>query len=246
MSVDYHVIIPARYQSSRLANKLMLELAGKTIIQRVYEQVVAAKPSSVLIATDSEIIANHAENFRAPVIMTDSRHPTGTDRLAEVIRKGSYRPEDIIVNVQGDEPFIEPSLIQQVAATLQNAEVPMASLCWPVETKEQLHNPNVVKVVRDQFNNALYFSRSAIPFNRDNPESMEHIFRHIGLYAYRAAFILDYVSFTPAPLETCESLEQLRVLWAGYKIRIEEACVRPRQDINTQADFDAACMMVQD
>ncbi|RAP35533.1 3-deoxy-manno-octulosonate cytidylyltransferase [Legionella quinlivanii] len=245
MNPDYHVIIPARYSSSRLAGKLMLELAGKTIIQRVYEQVLLAQPRSVIIATDHELIANHASGFGARVMMTDSAHPTGTDRLAEVVKKNNYQPQDIIVNVQGDEPFIHPELIKQVAASLQQAETPMATLCWPIETSQQLNNPNVVKVVRDQFNNALYFSRSAIPFNRDNQDSLEHVFRHIGLYAYRASFILDYVKWQPAPLEVAESLEQLRVLWAGHKIRIEQACVKPRQDINTREDFDAAWLMLE-
>ncbi|KTD07063.1 3-deoxy-manno-octulosonate cytidylyltransferase [Legionella jamestowniensis] len=244
MSAAFHVIIPARYQSTRLPGKLLMEIAGLSVIQRVYQQALKANPSSVIIATDSSAIAEHAESFGATVKMTAIHHQSGTDRIAEVVASASFAPEDIIVNVQGDEPFIAPQLIAQVAENLSNSQTSMATLCWPLEHDHQLQNPNIVKVVRDRFNNALYFSRSAIPANRDKPESINRVYRHIGLYAYRAAFLLDFVQWPVCELETSEALEQLRVLWAGHKIRVEQACTQPLQDINTQEDLLLARKLV--
>lgn len=240
MSVDFHVIIPARYQSSRLPGKLLLELEGCTVIERVYKQVIKANPQSITIATDSLEIAEHAAGFGAQVKMTALSHQTGTDRIAEVVAKGQFDAQDIIVNVQGDEPLIAPELIAQVAHSLHASQNSMATLCWPVEHYEQLLNPNTVKVVRDCHNNALYFSRNAIPAHRDEPASIAHVFRHIGLYAYRASFLLEFVSWPVCELEAYEALEQLRALWAGYKIRVDEACTAPLQDINTLEDLSAA------
>ena len=240
MSFDFHIIIPARYQSSRLPGKLMMEIAGKTVIERVYNQALQAGAKSIVIATDSNQLADHARGFGANVMMTSDKHPTGTDRLAEVIQKGNYGSRDIIVNVQGDEPFISPDLISQAAQILHDSDAPVATLCWPVETLEQLHNPNVVKVIRDKFNQALYFSRAAIPAHRDDPQSIKLAFRHVGLYAYRADFLLEFVNLSATQLEKCEMLEQLRILWAGYKIRVDEACTFPKQDINTSEDLHLA------
>ncbi|MBA3535055.1 MAG: 3-deoxy-manno-octulosonate cytidylyltransferase [Tatlockia sp.] len=240
MSFDFHVIIPARFESTRLNGKLLLELEGATIIERAYRQVLKAKPKSIIIATDNLAIADHAKSFGAKVLMTSASHPTGTDRIAEVIAKEQFAADAIIVNVQADEPLIAPELILQVATNLYNSQNPMATLCWPIESIEQLQNPNVVKLVRDRYNNALYFSRSPIPAHRDDPKSIAQVFRHIGLYAYRAGFVLDYVNWPVCELEACESLEQLRVLWAGYKISVEEACTLPLQDINTWEDLLAA------
>jgi 3-deoxy-manno-octulosonate cytidylyltransferase (CMP-KDO synthetase) len=240
MSVDFHVIIPARYQSSRLPGKLLMELHGMTVLERVYRQAVQAKPKSVIIATDNEEIFKLATNFGAQVEMTNIAHQSGTDRIAEVVALRQFSPEEIIVNVQGDEPLIAPALITQVANSLASADAPMATLCWPVEDHEMCTNTNVVKVVRNCHNNALYFSRNTIPFSRDNSESIKNIFRHIGLYAYRAAFLLEYVNWPVCDLEAIEALEQLRVLWAGYNIKVEEACVYPLQDINTIKDLEKA------
>lgn len=237
MSIDFHVIIPARYQSSRLPGKLLMALGGQTVIERSYRQALKSNAKSVTIATDSALIFDAATRFGANVMMTDVTHLTGTDRIAEVVSKSTYLPQDIIVNVQGDEPLIEPALIKQVAESLASAEAQIATLCWPVDDYSMLTNPNVVKVVRDCHNNALYFSRSAIPANRDEPMSLHHVYRHIGLYAYRAAFLLEIVNWPVCELETIESLEQLRVMWAGYKIKVDEACVQPLQDINTAEDL---------
>ncbi|MBA2657953.1 MAG: 3-deoxy-manno-octulosonate cytidylyltransferase [Tatlockia sp.] len=246
MSFDFHVIIPARFNSTRLPGKLLLELEGATVLERVYQQVLKAKPKSIIIATDSEKIAEHASHFGAKVIMTSESHQTGTDRIAEVIAKEQFAAEDIIVNVQGDEPLIAPELIVQVAASLYHSQNPVATLCWPIEQMELLQNPNVVKLVRDCHNNALYFSRSAIPAHRDDPKSLAQVFRHIGLYAYRAAFVLDYVTWPVCELEACEALEQLRVLWAGYKIRVDQACIEPLQDINTWEDLTLARTLIRE
>lgn len=246
MSLDFHVIIPARYQSSRLPGKLLMEFGGLTIIERVYHQVLKAKPSSITIATDNILIAEKAKSFGAAVVMTAASHLTGTDRIAEVVAKGNFSAESIIVNVQGDEPLIPPELIIQVAQSLGDCANPMATLCWPIEHREQLDNPNVVKVVRDHHNNALYFSRSAIPAHRDELQSIAESYRHIGLYAYRKDFLLDFVNQPPCALEHCEALEQLRVLWTGHKIRVDLACVEPLQDINTMDDLQMARQLVGD
>ena len=240
MSTPFHVIIPARYQSSRFPGKLLQELNGLTVLERVYRQVLQAQAESTTIATDDESIAEHARGFGAQVVMTLTSHQTGTDRIAEVVAKGNYAADDIIVNVQGDEPFISPLLIQQVAKGLTNTGAPMSTLCWPITSMDLLKNPNVVKVVRNRDNHALYFSRSIIPANRENNLSFEHTFRHIGLYAYRAAFLLDFVTWPVCDLERLEALEQLRVLWAGYSIKVEQACVEPLQDINTKEDLITA------
>lgn len=237
MSSSFHVIIPARYHSTRFPGKLLQEINGTTVIERVYKQALLAQPKTVTIATDHEEIANHAIQFGAQVVMTLPTHQTGTDRIAEVVAKENFAADDIIVNVQGDEPFISPQLIQQVAHSLTDTKAPVATLCWPINSFEMLNNPNVVKVVRTQDNHALYFSRSAIPFHRDDKISYSHTFRHIGLYAYRAAFLLEFVSWPPCALEQIEALEQLRVLWAGCAIKVDEACTEPLQDINTKEDL---------
>lgn len=237
MTVNFHVIIPARYESTRLPGKLLLQLEGITIIERVYRQALKAKPQSIIIATDHLKIAEHAKDFGAEVIMTATSHQTGTDRIAEVISKKQFAAEAIIVNLQADEPLIAPELITQVANCLHASQSPMATLCWPIQHLEQLKNPNVVKVVRDCHHHALYFSRSAIPTHRDDQRNVSQAFRHLGLYAYRAAFLLDYMNWPVCELEACEVLEQLRVLWAGYKISVEEACTEPSQDINTWEDL---------
>lgn len=237
LTPEFHVIIPARYNSTRFPGKLLQTIHNESVIQRVYQQALKAKPSSILIATDDERIATHAESFGASVQMTSTKHLTGTDRIAEVIGIIDFPPDSIIVNVQGDEPFIAPELIRQVAQSLTKSSNPIATLCAPLENQDQLLNPNIVKVVRDQKNNALYFSRSPIPLNRDKPNEIEHCFKHIGLYAYRASFLLDFVQWPSCSLEQSEALEQLRVLWMGYGITVEEACTLPLQDINTYEDL---------
>lgn len=237
MNNKFHVIIPARYQSTRFPGKLLEKLADLTVIERVYRQAILAQPQSIIIATDHETIASEARAFGAEVVMTSPDHQTGTDRIAEVVARGKYAADDIIVNVQGDEPFIDPQLITQVAASLLQTSAPMSTLCWPISTLEMLKNPNVVKVVRSHNDHALYFSRSPIPANRDDVNAVTGTFRHVGLYAYRAAFLLDFVSWPVCELEAAEALEQLRALWSGVAIKVDLACREPLQDINTQEDL---------
>lgn len=237
MIPDFHVIIPARYNSTRFPGKLLHDLNGVTVLERVYRQAILAKPATITIATDHKLIASHAETFGAKVMMTSPEHQTGTDRIAEVVAKGTFLPDDVIVNVQGDEPFIRPKLIQQVAQSLSSTRAPVSTLCWPITSLDVLNNPNVVKVVRTRDDHALFFSRSPIPFHRDEAHSYTHAYRHIGLYAYRAAFLLDFVTWPSCSIEQCEALEQLRVLWAGFQIKVEEADEEPLQDINTKEDL---------
>lgn len=238
--VPFHVVIPARFQSTRCPGKLLMDLNGMTVIERVYRQALLAKPQSITIATDHVDIYNHVQGFGAHAVMTATTHQSGTDRIAEVVAADAFSPHDIIVNVQGDEPLISPRLIEQVAMAMANDSVPMATLCWPIQNNEEMLDPNVVKVVRNKHHHALYFSRSPIPFNRDHRGSLKQVFRHIGLYAYRQAFLLDFVKRSVCELETIEVLEQLRVLWEGYTIKVDLACVAPMQDINTFDDLKKA------
>ncbi len=244
MSVEFHVIIPARYASSRLPGKILMEIHGQTLIERVYRQALKAAPTSLTIATDSEKIAKEAERFGAPVLMTSMHHPTGSDRIAEAVSMLNLSPDAVVVNVQGDEPFVPPELIRQVATSLVHSNAPMATLCTPILDTHLAKNPNVVKVVRNQFNQAMYFSRSLIPLYRDTPEDMNHVYKHIGLYAYRAAFLQKMVTWPVCAIESAEALEQLRVLWSGHVIQVEEACVLPMQDINTPEDLALAREMM--
>jgi 3-deoxy-manno-octulosonate cytidylyltransferase (CMP-KDO synthetase) len=240
MSADFHVIIPARYQSTRFPGKLLMDLGGQTVLERVYRQALLACPKSVIIATDHADIHTQALSWGADVVMTCPSHQTGTDRIAEVINILGFLPDEKIVNVQGDEPLISPQLIQQVAQDACLKEASMATLCWPLASLEEYHNPHVVKVVRNCHDHALYFSRSPIPACRDSEINLKQVFRHIGIYAYRAQFLLDYVQWPVCELEATEALEQLRILWMGYKIHVAEAIVEPLQDINTAEDLHRA------
>ncbi len=246
MSPDFHIIIPARYASSRLPGKLLLEIHGKTVIERVYQQALKANPTSLTIATDHDLIADVAKNLGARVVMTAKTHPTGSDRLAEAIDVLRLPADAIVVNVQGDEPFIPPALIQQVAVTLASSDASVATLCAPIKDATAAMNPNVVKVVRNQHQQALYFSRSLIPFCRDNPQHVSEVYQHIGLYAYRVGFLKKMVTWPVCPLESLEALEQLRILWHGHVIQVDEACVSPQQDINTEEDLLRARELVAD
>lgn len=240
MSVDFHIIIPARIGSTRLPRKLLLDIGGMSVIERTFRQAALANPVSVTIATDSHEIAEEATRIGANFVMTSENHPTGTDRIAEACAKIGISPDAIVVNVQGDEPFIPPVLIKQVANSLDLTDLFMSTLCWPIDSKEAFLDPNIVKVVRDCQNNALYFSRAAIPAHACKSDTVENIFKHIGLYAYRVKFLLEFVSLPQCSLEKIESLEQLRVLWYGYKIKVDKASVKPRQEINTIQDLELA------
>ncbi|MFZ4077682.1 MAG: 3-deoxy-manno-octulosonate cytidylyltransferase, partial [Legionellaceae bacterium] len=212
----------------------------KTVLERVHGQALKSGASSVTIATDSDVIYKAAQNFGAHVIMTASTHASGTDRIAAIVRQGLFERDAILVNVQGDEPMISPELIRQVAQGLVTSRAPVSTLCWPVETLTDLMSSHVVKVVRNCRKEALYFSRSPIPMHRDTPTSIEHCLRHIGLYAYRSDFLWHWAESSESLLERIEVLEQLRVLWAGFLIYVDDALVKPWQDINTMDDLERA------
>ncbi len=241
----FSIIIPARYQSSRLPGKPLLDIGGKPMIQWVVERASACGAEHVIVATDDQRISDVVESFGGTVCMTRDDHDSGTERLGEVIEKLNLDSNHIVVNVQGDEPMIPTENITQVAKLLSdNVDVPMATLAVPIEDNLDIDNPNAVKVVRDKHNCALYFSRAAIPFDRDgfhrgSKELLaENYFRHIGIYAYRAGFIRRYLTMEPSPLEQIESLEQLRVLYHGEKIAVGIAHQAPPAGVDTQADLD--------
>ncbi len=245
----FTVIIPARYASSRLPGKPLLEISNKPMIYHTWYQAQQAGATRVVVATDDQRIYNAVKSFGGEVCLTCSNHNSGTERLMEVVEKLRLADDEIIVNVQGDEPLIPPVIISQVAENLAKNHAKMATLAVQITDLEELFNPNVVKVVSDKNNNALYFSRAPIPWARDAfaqepkrflniEKSLCFFLRHIGLYAYRAGFIKEYVAWQPSPLEQIESLEQLRVLWHGEKIHITLAKEVPAVGVDTLEDLE--------
>jgi len=239
------IIIPARLDSSRLPKKVLLDLKGKTVIQRVYEQCLKVKNvDGIYIATDSIEIKEVCETFTNNVIITKRTHNSGTDRIGEAV---SAVDCDIVINVQGDEPFIEPSLIEALVNSFSNSEISMSSAMSKINNVKDLQNTNVVKVVTDLHNNALFFSRSLIPFPRDVKEistanevlEESQFFRHIGIYGYRKDFLLHFVNLEQSYLEKVEKLEQLRALENGFKIKMIEAN-SSLIGIDTQEDYEEA------
>lgn len=242
----YHVIIPARFASTRLPGKPLQDIVGKPMIQHVWEQARQSQALSVTVATDDPRIVEACRSFGADVVLTRPEHPSGTDRLQEVVTQLGLPDEACVVNVQGDEPLLPPALIDQVATNLQAAELAsIATLSEPLADVDSLFNPNVVKVVTDQAGYALYFSRAPMPWCRDQfgagrPTELPGgvaFQRHIGLYAYRVRFLHDYVSWPVSPLELAESLEQLRALWYGQRIHVAEACQVPPAGVDTFEDL---------
>ncbi|MBR4904564.1 MAG: 3-deoxy-manno-octulosonate cytidylyltransferase [Selenomonadaceae bacterium] len=217
-------VIPARYSSTRLPGKPLKDICGKPMICRVWERASRAKSvAEVIVATDDERILQAVEKNSGRAIMTRADHKTGTDRLAEVAEK--FPDVEVIVNVQGDEPLIEPTLIDElVAEFVADKDLQMATVATELTDADEMNNPNNVKVVLDKYNDALYFSRSLIPYPRNAGKSK--VFKHIGIYAYRRNFLLDYAKMEPTPLEKSESLEQLRALENGFKIRVIKSSCR--------------------
>ncbi len=216
------IIIPARYASSRLPGKPLLRATGKYLIQHVYERACQARADAVLVATDDQRIFDAVHSFGGQAVMTRSDHPSGTDRVAEVARTLDV---DVIVNLQGDEPQIEPETVDLLPQLLdQDPDADVATLAVPIRSLEQWYDPACVKVVRDEAGRALYFSRSPVPFVRDGqPDFVAEppcFLQHLGLYAYRRGFLLQLATLPPAPLELLEKLEQLRVLAAGRTIQV--------------------------
>ncbi|TVQ87885.1 MAG: 3-deoxy-manno-octulosonate cytidylyltransferase [Chromatiaceae bacterium] len=249
-ATSFRVVIPARYGASRLPGKPLLDLGGHPLLLRVWERAMASGAADVVIATDDERIAGVASAAGADVAMTGRHHRSGSERIAEVVAARGWPADAIVVNVQGDEPGLPPALIEQVAATLAaHTGIGMATLATPLLTRAELFDPDLVKVVTDATGRALYFSRAPIPWHRETfrdandadilPEHCGWL-RHIGLYAYRVAFLARYVAWPPAALEQIEALEQLRVLWHGERIQVALAATAPGPGIDTPADLERA------
>lgn len=246
MTTRFRVVIPARYQSTRLPGKPLADICGQPMVVRVLEQARRAGAESVLVATDHETVFDALRGVGAPVVMTRGDHPSGTDRLAEVVDAMGWGDQEIVVNVQGDEPLIDPGLIAAVAATLAGDEEAMvATAAHPLASAEEFFNPNVVKVVCDRRGRAMYFSRAPMPWARD---AFAHVrdalpaglpaMRHVGIYAYRAAFLRRYAGLEVSSLEQWEALEQLRVLWHGYPIVVRTIADAPAPGVDTPADLE--------
>jgi 3-deoxy-manno-octulosonate cytidylyltransferase (CMP-KDO synthetase) len=235
----FRVVIPARYASTRLPGKPLMPIAGRPMLQHVYERALQCGAKDVVIATDDERIAQAAAGFDAQVCMTAVGHTSGTERLAEVVEVCAWPADSIVVNVQGDEPLIEPALIRQVADDLVAfPQAAVATLAYPYASSAIHNDPNVVKVVLDREGYALYFSRAPVPFMRDpHAEDAAAGLRHIGLYAYRAGFLGRYRQLSSAPCEELEKLEQLRVLWHGMKIHVSLAAQMPGPGVDTHDDL---------
>ena len=241
---EFHVVIPARMSSTRLPGKPLLLIAGKPMVVRVAEQAAQSGAQQIWIATDHHPIlaAVHEHGFKG--CMTRADHPSGTDRIAEVVAQQGWPDDTIVVNVQGDEPLIPPKLISAVASHLhEHPECAIATACHPIHDEASLKNPNIVKTVLDKDGNALYFSRAPIPYPRDAfagktalPDNLQ-VLRHIGIYAYRAGFLRAYGQLAPTAIEQIESLEQLRALWHGYKIGVSITQDAPPSGVDTEADL---------
>jgi 3-deoxy-manno-octulosonate cytidylyltransferase (CMP-KDO synthetase) len=245
--MSFTVVIPARYGSTRLPGKPLLEIAGKPMVQRVWEQARCSAAGQVVIATDDARIADAAQAFGAQVCMTSTDHPSGTDRLQQVAQEMGWPDDHIVVNVQGDEPLIPPVVIDQVALNLaDHAQAGMATLCEDITELDELINPNAVKVVSDVRGMALYFSRAPIPWPRDAFAEGQQLmpgqgnwYRHIGIYAYRTGFLHEYVTWQPAPVEQLEHLEQLRALYNGVSIHVARASQSVPGGVDTEEDLNA-------
>ncbi len=242
--MKFIVIIPSRYQSTRLPGKPLLDIHGKPMIERVWDKAAESGAERVIIATDDVRIQQAVQGFGAEVCMTSSKHQSGTDRLAEVVDICAIDEDAIIVNVQGDEPLIPHQNILQVAKLLdKQTDVHMATLASPINSIEELNDPNAVKTIINEQGAAIYFSRSPIPFDRDKTSELNKTYfsqflRHIGIYAYRAGFLKQFSQWPVAAIENLEKLEQLRVLAKGYKIQISVAEKIPPTGIDTTEDLE--------
>ena len=243
------VVIPARYASVRLPGKPLVDIAGKPMVVRVHERAVASGVGPVVVASDDERVVAASRAHGADAVLTSGEHASGTDRIAEVVSMRGLDPKDVVVNVQGDEPLLPPTLIEQVATNLfRQGDCAIATLCEIIEHDDDVFNPDVVKVVFDARGRAAYFSRAPIPYCRGRFDAsagaapapgrprLHH--RHIGLYAYRAEFLHRFASLAPAPSELAESLEQLRAIHHGYSIHVEAARERPGPGVDTLADLE--------
>ena len=245
----FTILIPARYASTRLPGKPLADIAGKPMVVRVAERAMQSDAARVVVATDNTMVREVCERHGVRVCMTREDHPTGTDRLAEAAAILALRDDDIVVNVQGDEPLLDPALMNRMAALLdERRDAAIATACHPIDDPGEAFSPNVVKVVLDAKGYAMYFSRATIPWARDAfahgfapsrdvlPEGLP-LYRHYGLYAYRTSFLRAYPSLAPAPVERFEALEQLRALWHGYRIVVDVTHGTPAPGIDTPEDL---------
>ncbi|MYB35707.1 MAG: 3-deoxy-manno-octulosonate cytidylyltransferase [Gammaproteobacteria bacterium] len=241
MDNSFHIIIPSRYASTRLPGKAMADIAGRPMIQRVIEQCRKSDADSVIVATDDERISEVAKKSRAISVMTSGHHRSGSERVAEAARIMDLDDYEVIVNVQGDEPGMPPSLINQVARAVPDCGLrAMSTAVTPIRSGSEMTEPSVVKVVMNAGGDALYFSRSPIPFDRNrNEPNLSYAKRHIGIYGYRTEFIRDYAGMAPCPLEELEQLEQLRVLWHGGQIKCVQVDNLPPTGVDTEQDLEA-------
>lgn len=238
-----HIVIPARYASSRLPGKPLLHIHGRAMVLRVVDQAKkVAGFDDLCVATDDERIAQVCLAEGIDVVMTSTEHPSGTDRLSEVAKIKGWHADDIIVNVQGDEPLLPADLVCQVAALLEKKpDCSMSTLCEPIVAMEEFLRPSIVKVVMTQHNQALYFSRASIPHERDAAVDLttpQHAYRHLGLYAYRVGLLQQYVTWQRGTLEQLENLEQLRVLENGHRIAIAIAEAQLPPGVDTTEDLE--------
>jgi 3-deoxy-manno-octulosonate cytidylyltransferase (CMP-KDO synthetase) len=242
----FTVLVPARYASTRLPGKPLADLAGKPMVVRVAEHARESGAARVVVATDDERVLAAVREHGIDALMTRADHPTGTDRLAEAAAQLGLAPDAIVVNVQGDEPLLEPALMRKMATLLMHhGDASIATACHAIVDPAEAFNPNVVKVVRDAHGYALYFSRATIPWARDAfaadraslPAGLP-IYRHYGLYAYRVAFLARYPTLAPSPVERFEALEQLRALWHGFRIVVEVTEGTPAPGVDTPDDLE--------
>ncbi len=245
MKIPFKVVIPARYGSTRLSGKPLLEIAGKPMIAHVCQRALEAHADEVVVATDDLRVFEAVEKLAIPVVMTSSTHQSGTERIAEVARLRGWQEDDIIVNLQGDEPLIPPEYLQHVAyALVQQTQTNIATLATEIHDIAEIFNPNAVKVVTDKHQYALYFSRAPIPWDREQFSQPTGIspalpyLRHIGLYAYTVYFLQQYCLWQTSPLETVECLEQLRILWHGESILVEIVAKTPPSGVDTPEDLE--------
>jgi 3-deoxy-manno-octulosonate cytidylyltransferase (CMP-KDO synthetase) len=244
---DYNIVIPARYASQRLPGKVLLDLAGKSVLQRAWERADASSAKAVVIATDDARVMEAADEFGAQAVMTRADHASGSDRIAECAVALGWPDGQLIVNLQGDEPLMPVGCLDQVAELLVTSpECEVASLYWPIEDASEVHNPNAVKVVVGGEGHALYFSRSPVPFARAFEDTGQALAagvqwkRHLGLYAYRLGALMHYTGLAPSSLEQAERLEQLRILENGGRIAMAQACEYIPPGVDTAEDLERA------
>jgi 3-deoxy-manno-octulosonate cytidylyltransferase (CMP-KDO synthetase) len=247
--VSFKVVIPSRLASVRLPDKPLQVLIDRPLVQHVYERAAASGADEVLVATESERVAQVCRGFGARAVLTSAGHRCGTERVAEVATKERWPEDTIVVNVQGDEPLMPSMLVDQVAALITSSGTPLATLAWPIANTAEMCDPNIVKVVVDQNGDALYFSRASIPWNRDLPPTRSDAplalaLRHIGLYAYRAGPLRELAAAAPCELEDIEKLEQLRALYLGLRIRVGHAETLPGPGVDTEADLQRVARML--